>query len=621
MISPEKRHLFRNALRPPEGYYFDCGIGTTFSLDLVTLLVVPLSLALLDVADSEQVIRDPLILLEGLRRYANRLAIFCQAGRIAIPPEDNYLYRYMEKMIVQVSSLTGVFHPKVWLLRYVADGEAPFYRMLCLSRNLTFDRSWDLSLQLEGNLVPRQLGFGRNRPLGDFIQALPGLAVQPVSSEAQKIVSTLQDEARRVEFSLPDGFYQEKLNFRPAGIPEYRGIPSNNNGARLLVVSPFLTDSCLEKLTKSGKGHILVSRQESMDALKPETRNRFASLYMLDEGATDQPEEEADNPSTRENQEDEPSGLHAKLFVLEHGSTATWLVGSANATSAAFRGHNVEFMVEMEGDRSRVGIDRILSTDKSEVTLRSILQEYEPPDQSLVGDREQKALEELADQVRTWLIRLRLQLQVAESSPESYDMAIRMPSTAATAPQEDYCVSCWPVSLSSERAIPFPGTPCDPLVTFPQLTLLALTPFIAFAITVSRGKRTHTLRFVLSLPISGLPEVRDSHVISAIIRNQAEFLRYLRLLLLQEGRNSFADPAEWAAIIAGRSTASTTTVEMDVPLLETLVRAMSRAPDKIERVAQLVQQLQETENGRAALSEGFVQIWRVLMQAREASNE
>lgn len=127
MLSPDDRHLFLQALRPPEGYTFDSGIGTTFTLDLYTLLITPLSLALFDRDSTEQALSDPLSLLESLRRYASRLTIFCQAGRINLPKESHPLLSYLESMVVEVQSPRGgVFHPKLWLLRYSSTDKPPF---------------------------------------------------------------------------------------------------------------------------------------------------------------------------------------------------------------------------------------------------------------------------------------------------------------------------------------------------------------------------------------------------------------------------------------------------------------------------------------------------------------
>ena len=41
--------------------------------------------------------------------------------------------------------------------------------------------------------------------------------------------------------------------------------------------------------------------------------------------------------------ENDFSGLHAKLYILEEGWDARLWTGSANATNAAFSGANVEF--------------------------------------------------------------------------------------------------------------------------------------------------------------------------------------------------------------------------------------------------------------------------------------
>lgn len=83
MLSPQDRRHLLEALRPPAGYELSCAIGTTFSLDLFTLLTVPLAFTLFDIEDAEgHPSADPLVLLEAVRRNADHISIFCQAGRI-----------------------------------------------------------------------------------------------------------------------------------------------------------------------------------------------------------------------------------------------------------------------------------------------------------------------------------------------------------------------------------------------------------------------------------------------------------------------------------------------------------------------------------------------------------
>lgn len=70
-----------------------------------------------------------------------------------------------------------MFHPKVWAIRYMDEVGAVRYRLLCLSRNLTFVRSWDTILTLEGSRTSDRKPV-QNRSLSKFFDALPGLALR-----------------------------------------------------------------------------------------------------------------------------------------------------------------------------------------------------------------------------------------------------------------------------------------------------------------------------------------------------------------------------------------------------------------------------------------------------------
>jgi hypothetical protein len=628
MLAPDQRRIFLEALRPPEGYQFDRGIGTTFTLDLLTLLVAPLSLALLEVSDSKAALSDPVLLLEGLRRYADRLTIFCQAGRIAIPPPDNYLYSFLEKSIVEVQApRRGVFHPKVWLLRYVSESEQdpPLYRyrFLNLSRNLTFDKSWDLILQLEGYVrTDRQRAYGRNNPLGDFVQQLPQLALRPVGSRIADDIALLQDEARRVAFEVPWPF-DDDLGFYPFGIPGYyyRSSVFDENRWRVLVISPFLSDPLLQRLVERGEGHVLISRADSIAALNPKTLARFDKIYALNEAgmAETEPESHLTGGAGEEvaGAAPEPSGLHAKLFIMEAGWDATWLLGSANATHAAFHNRNVEFMVRLRGRRSKTGIDKVLGEgeedEENEDTLLSLLRPYRPGSQAM-PDEEQKKAETLADRVRDWLVNLDMRLEVVEHTTDQFDLVLRRSVPAPSTPGGEYTVACWPVTLRSEHKVTFDCTSSSAPLTFSGLSLLALTPFIAFEVEAQVKKHRHTLRFVLNLPTSGIPQDRKGHLFSAIISDRSQFLRYLWVLLSDEEGN-MSRWMDWASEEPGLAR-GTGRGDAGVPLLEAMMRALSRSPEKIDRIAELVEGLQRTPQGRQVLPEEFEPLWRAIVQTR-----
>lgn len=284
MLSPDQRTLMLDTLRPPEGYTFDAGIGTTFTLNLMTLLVAPLSLALHDVINAEDALGDPVLLLDGIRQYASRLTIFNQSGYIAIPKEGNLLFRFLEDMVVEVRAPNeGLFHPKIWLLRYVKKDKMPVYHFLCLSRNIDFSRSWDVMLRLDGELMDRQVGYGRNKPLGDFIAALPRFAQRPPKKRTQEIVQLLQEEVRRVDFKVPWPFDPQSLEFIPLGDRSHRRHRLDINKNRCMIVSPFLSESVLQEASDRGSDHVLFSEAESLKRIVPETLERYSNIYIFND--------------------------------------------------------------------------------------------------------------------------------------------------------------------------------------------------------------------------------------------------------------------------------------------------------------------------------------------------
>ena len=151
MLDPETRSYTLEILRPPPGYELDRAIATTFSLDLLALLTAPLAFTFFDWEDTEgRPTGDPLAILESLRLYSDRISIFCQSGRIAVP-HTHKLFTYLENSVFAVTAQRpgAVFHPKLWILRLIAPNQPIIYRVLIPTRNLTFERCWDTVLTLE----------------------------------------------------------------------------------------------------------------------------------------------------------------------------------------------------------------------------------------------------------------------------------------------------------------------------------------------------------------------------------------------------------------------------------------------------------------------------------------
>jgi len=620
MLAPDNRAMLMDALRPPQGYQFDRGIGTTFTLDLLSLLVAPLSLALHDVSSAAEALNDPVLLLDGVRQYADRLTLYCQAGYIAIPRRAVPLFRFLEDMVVEVRAPNGgLFHPKIWLLRYTSESEAPAYRFLCLSRNMTFSRCWDLILRLDGTLQDREYGYSRNAPLAEFLAALPHFALRAAGERAHETAALFQEEVRKVDFQVPWPFAEDGLEFIPLGHRKHHPYRLDKPKWRSLTISPFLNQPVLEDLLAEGSEHVLLSEAESLRTIDRATLEGFSKIYVFNDAAMSPPEdghlEEGQEGAGADEGVADPGRLHAKLFLFEEGRKARWLIGSANATTPALSGQNVEFMVGMTGPKSKVGIDKILGDEQDQLSLRALLAEYEPGEKVEVKPDE-KAAEILLEQVRKHLVDRQLKIKVQEDEAAAFEMRLVSRGRRIALPEAAVKVRLWPVTLPDSRAKPLALGDRVLEAAFSQLDMLQLTPFIAFEIRAQVRRAKATAQFVLNLPITGLPAQRDDYLLTAILTDQTQFLRYLRFLLAEELGWPVGTGGGWDGVetgVWGRTAAE----DLDIPLLEDLARALSRSPEKIDLVDEVVERLAATEHGREILPRGFEQVWAAIREAKE----
>jgi len=593
MLDPNSRSLLVDSLRPPPGYIFSAGLATTYSLDLTTLLSVPLHLALRSSDDRDAMLQDGVALLEGLRRTTDGLSIFCQQGRIYAPNLPHVLYGLLESCVVEViAPHGGVFHPKIWVLRFQRLGNPHdvVLRLLVLSRNLTGDRSWDLSLSLDG--TPGKRTVTQNRPLADLVAALPDLAASPPVARIRKNCETLADELRQTTWAeLPGAF--EELTFHSLGLKRRSWSPKASK--RLAVISPFVTASALHALAATTEeAVVLVSRPDELAKASKASLARFGMLKVLHEGA------ETDDGDDTLAADRLTRGLHAKAYIVENGWDTTLYLGSANATNASLvAGTNVEILAELTGKRSCVGgIDSFLGDDG----LREYLTEFEPPAEPPPLSIEEQA-EKIIDAVRSELMLAGIRLSCTAADEDVWDL--RLSATRNIKLKQIDSLRIWPISLPKERAIDGAPLATTGEVLIPRCATASITGFVAFELTTALC--SHAVCFVLNLPVDNMPEGRDAAVLRTIVANREGFLRYL-LLLLQD-MDDLPSIGDLVSAIGGRWN---TAGSLDgLPLLEELTRAYSRNPGRLSSVRKLVKQLNATPEGHEIIPDEFMDLWRV----------
>ncbi|WP_318369822.1 hypothetical protein [Enterobacter sp.] len=600
MLSPENRTLYTSALTPPPGMRFKEAIATTFSLDPAFLLQAPVHLALM--ATDAQQGDDLFSRFEAIRRYADNITVYVQQGRIQVPAKGkpSPLFGMLEKMIIEVSAPNGgVFHPKIWAIRFADEYEDEvMYRLVILSRNLTTDASWDLSLQLEGWLTGRRHKI--NNPLAHLIQLLPELCTGNCDETRRDQALRFASELQRVDWQYPPGF--DEIAFYLPGIKRFSWKPPQ--ASRVAVISPFCSDKALQYIV-DGYKHIdaLISRPETLLALKSETRALFSRTLHLDDAA-----ENPDVPEAPGTDAITATGLHAKVLLFETGWDSEIVLGSANATNAALLcDKNCEILVSLKGKKSKIGsIGDMLSAEG----MGKYLVDFDESQQA-EPDTQRAEAERVAENARSLLAQACLNVTCR---PGQNEQAWALILSGAIPPLPGIVSGwIWPVTVPAESGCALPLNALDKELVLGEFSAASLTGLIAFELHTSHPEVT--VRFVLNLPLIAVPDEREAMILQTIINRQEDFMRYLMMLLNADSPFAFsteinADPVNgFYGLSLGE----------EVPLLEELTRMYSRNPERLADVAALVKNLRHSPD--KPIPEDFLELWAVFESATGVHRE
>ncbi|KPV39928.1 hypothetical protein AN478_06950 [Thiohalorhabdus denitrificans] len=588
MLSPDAREVATNILRPPAGYRLDRTVMTTYSLDLEVLLALPL--AVLAQADGgvEDLLEDPVLLLQALREASDRVHVYVDEAGIALPSVQRDLYGALDSSVHPVRAPGGgAFHPKVWVARFLSGEDEPLLRVAVASRNLTFDRSWDVALVSEA--PPGEEAQAASQPLADLVRRLPSLGREPLGPELEAALEGIADELARTAFPAPHGF-QDPIAFQTLGLdgPD-GGLWQPVAGAqRLLAVSPFVGKGALDSLAgQEAKELRLVSRAEALDALPADALKPWENQHVLMEAALDEP---GDDTAGR------PSGLHAKLIAAEYGDRVQWYLGSANLTPAAFRGRNVEVMARLEAPLKPEGADDGRGIDAFwDGGFASLCMKYQRHE-AAEEDQAKKDAQQALERQRDALLNAGLTIQCAPGE-DYWQWRIE-----GSVPEVDgVTVEAWPVTLGRDHARPWGVSMEWPL------GMERLTAFVAFRLRAAAEVDDVTL--VAKLPAEGLPEGRMHRVLRTLIDSPERFLAFLRALL--GGLEGLVDWAETGGEEGQRQ-------DRGVPLqaetiLEDLLRVASRDPERLDTVRRIMEDLaEEGASGEQVVPEDLYAIWQAV---------
>ncbi len=539
------RHSYSELLRPDAGYTLDFAVGTTYSLDLEALLGVPVSLGLLDQDDSG-CMRSPLYVLEAVRRSAERIALFCNAGCIQLPRRIEPVYSLLENSVFQVKLLNrGNFHPKVWVLKYSQEGSAPYLKVLVMSRNLTFDSSIDIAVAMQGT-IGKEVNE-KHKPLSDFLYFLADYA----GKKKQEILSLAEDVLKVTSFEVCHPFEDGGYDFFPIGIPGHSGrnVPLLGAKYNLFCVSPFLSDETIRTMTQFKGKRCLVTRKAFVT---PAIWEAF------------QPDVYVTKDVLNDNEYGVKQDIHAKIYYVTTRQANYLYLGSANASVNAFN-RNVEFLLRLRYKLNYMGYktffsDFIPSENCPFEPLKGLPKdiEAEDPEQKEVED----ALREAVYAVKR-----------AAVTREENTFGIRVEARLMKTKQQ---VMIAPLQTPALK---------KPLIGDIEFTGLLLKQLSEFYI-LSAGEKD----LIVKIRTSGIPKERDQAIYRSIIDTNRKFMNYLSFALTDELPEE-AEETENPGMGLLRTGEITTKAKSGFAVYEQMLRVLHLNPAKLKGIADMIRRL------------------------------
>lgn len=522
MLNPNNDRLdYGQILSAPDKYKLDFAIGTTYSLDLDALVGASLALGLSEETDSK-IAHNPIALLEALRVTGDKIALFCEAGQIHMPSKVTPLYILLEQMVYQVKTpkTKGIgtypsFHPKFWLIRYVDDKNNPLYRVIILSRNLTFDRSWDVTFCMEGGKNNSETT--KNDPIKDFLTYTLPFAKK--NAEKQKKIRQICKELSYVHFDIGAKGFND-FDFIPVGVKKSDGsyytikdtplFSSNYTFNELFVMSPFLSDEIIkgfndEKRSLSQTDRVLITRAMSLSSLKPENCDKFR-IYTVKDSVID-----GESIVSEEDNNIQKQDIHAKVFMLRKYADSELYLGSLNASRNAIIG-NIEFVIRLKAKNRHLNMTK-LTEDLFCGNEGNPNNPFQLVDMNKVAKAEAEP-EQLLSAIIKDVTRLKATAKVIPNG-EVYNTEIVFDKTIDV---NNITIS----PLFSNKSAPLAAR-----VEFTDLSLVQLSEF--YKVTVSDDN--NSLTRVIMIPTTGIPEEREKKIVAGIVKDKSCFYQYVSFLL------------------------------------------------------------------------------------------
>lgn len=578
-------------------YELDQAVCLTYSLDMEALMGIPLCLGMHGEMTTGQK-NNPLYVLEAIRRTGKKLSIFCNVGCIKVPKTESRLYALLEDSIheVRMPNYRNNFHPKLWVLQYhnIHDGSL-MIKIVTLSRNLTFDQSMDVAVDMEG-FVGSKIN-PKNQPIADLLTF-----VSQFDSNKNRYKMLIENVRRVEKFELLDCF--DDYEFHPFGIygKNENGIKRISSAERrktpremfrdcyaLFVVSPFLSETVvgdlLDDYSKNPESgpvkRCLITRDTSVTKRIYDSFNRRAGdgVWTINPALSSNDALEDGDTFGYVNRD-----VHAKVYFTDkYNEPKKLYLGSLNTSNNAFD-HNVEFLLE-------------LTYKPYHASYESVRDDFIPANDEKNGcpfvqmtsfDEIEKEDEEAEVDFREAVYGV----QSAEVIPNNGAFTIKV-----------YCEHDFEGVTIRPFFVKTNIKPLTEEVVFEGVTLNSLSNM--FVLTKDGAD------CLIRLEVTGMPsEEREDAIFNDIISNRPMFMTYMRYLLDED----FYDSISFEELLSQSKEAGDGpegygfAVEPDI--YERMLKAAAEYPERFDSMYEVVEKIHDEKIG-----EEFKQLLELFIKA------
>lgn len=516
-------------LLPPVGYQLEKAVGTTYSLDLEALTAVTICLGLSENTDSK-LMQNPVCMLNALQKVSDKIVIFCESGQIKMPTKPSSLSILLEKMVTTVAlpkdkrmGTFPAFHPKTWTLCYVNEKGERKYRFLVMSRNLTFDRSWDISFAMEGSDIGKS--DEKTKPLIQFLEYLNWQLHNDQQNVTRKrqIVKSLMGDLQTVSFNLDSKEFPD-FQIMPLGIGKNaydmnsdilfckerfsRDYTFND----LVIMSPFLTGSVIESFNEQDRGlkdckRTLITRRSELGKLSKQQTDQF-DIYVLKDEIVDGEEYISDEATEKLKQD-----IHAKIYLRRKYSDVDFYLGSMNASYAAIN-KNIEMMVRLTTSNRYLNQEKFLN----DLFCGDADGEKNPFEKVMVANNEadeEKDIRNSLEKLIKELCRVDKHATVQVQGNNKYQIMVEFNGDVF-----DERISISPFRSNQSSDIQHD-------ILFEDLDLLQISEFYEVVVK----EQDVEIHRIIIIPTTGIPEEREASVVNSVVGSRKEFVEYIAFVL------------------------------------------------------------------------------------------